>query len=123
MHRREVLAAGVALLALPWRTAAADQEEKAATYTGKVVPLKDVPAKDRPKGDDKDALALLTDDGKAFALLRNAESALFFSDRALLNRPMRITGRPQSGGQVLRVLEAQSLMNGKPCEVYYWCPI
>lgn len=126
MNRRGILAAGLASLTLPLRLVAADKEETTSTFKGKVVPLSDLAAKVGAKLDEDAAphlLALVTDDGKVYPLLKNSESRLFFSDKTLLNRPMQMSGKFLSGSQILRVLEVQSLKNGKPHEVYYWCTI
>jgi hypothetical protein len=48
---------------------------------------------------------------------------MFFLDRALHNRPMRLMGRLVPGSQLLRVMAVYSLIKGKPHEVYYWCDI
>jgi hypothetical protein len=110
--------------ALPLLTFAAD--DKIETITGKVVPLADLVQKTGSRLDADAApfwLALVTDDGKVYPLVKDGGSRLFFKDPALLNRPMRLTGRLLPGSQVLRVLSVHSLKNGEPCEVYYWCDI
>jgi hypothetical protein len=68
-------------------------------------------------------LALVTEDGKVYPLLKDAGSRLFFKDKALLNRPMRLLAKPLPGSQVLRVLGVHSLIKGVPHEVYYWCNV
>src|SRR5438046_1284295 len=66
------------------------------TFDGKVVPLADVVAKSGTKLDADAApywLALVCDDGKVYPLVKDAGSRLFFRDKALLNRPMRVVGK------------------------------
>ncbi len=95
-------------------------------YRGKVVPLADLAGQAGTRLDADAApvsLALVGDDGKVWLLLKDGGSRLFFQDRALLNRPMRLTGRPVPGSQILRVMSVQSLIKGRPHEVYYWCDI
>ncbi len=95
-------------------------------FTGKVVPLADVVAKNGARL-DADAspywLALVSDDGKVYPLVKDSGSRLFFRDTALLNRPMRLRGRTIPGSQLLRVLTAHSLIKGKPHVVFYYCDI
>jgi len=95
-------------------------------YRGKVVPLADLAGKAGTKLDSDaapHALVLAGDDGKVWFLLKDGGSRLFFNDSALLNRPMRLTGRPLPGSQILRVMAVRSLVKGQPHEVYYWCDI
>jgi hypothetical protein len=90
--------------------------DKPADFTGKVVSLADLVARSGGKLDADAAphwLALVKDDG----------SRLFFKDKALLNRPMRLTGRLVPGSQLLRVNAVKSIHKGALHEVYYWCEI
>jgi hypothetical protein len=100
--------------------------EKTATqnFTGKVVPLAGILEKFGSRLDPDVAnqwLALATDDGKIYPLIKDDGSRLFFSDRQLLNRPMRITGRLFKDTHLLQVLAVNSIKNGALYEVYYWC--
>jgi hypothetical protein len=116
----------VALMAGLLPVWAARPEAKVETLTGKVVALSDVLAKDGGKL-DADAvpywLALRTDDGKLYPLVKDAGSRMFFADKALLNRPMRLTGRLVPGSTLLRVASVNGLHKGELYEVYYWCDI
>src|SRR5262245_42199110 len=106
--RRLAVCAALAFCAGPLLIAA-PREEKRETFTGKVVPLADLVEKAGGKLDADAAphwLALVTDDGKVYPLVKDAGSRLFFKDRALLNRPMRLTGHLLPGSQLLRVTEA-----------------
>jgi hypothetical protein len=112
------LAAGLAPL---WAAGPADL----AVYEGKVVPLADLVAQAGGRLDADAApheLALVAD-GKVYTLVKDAGSRMFFKDKALLNRPMRLTGRLLPGSQVLRVSAVRSLVQKEWCEVYYWCEI
>src|SRR5579885_1618411 len=88
----------------------AAQEKKPAAkiehYKGKVVALTDLLAKDGVELDADAApywLALVGEDGKIYPLVKDGGSRLFFQDRELLNRPMRLTGRLLPQSQLLQV--------------------
>jgi hypothetical protein len=117
------LACAFALVPLLGAGPAAPKDE---AYTGKVVPLADLVAKTGSRLDADAAphwLALVTDDGKVYPLVKDGGARLFFKDKALLNRPMRLTGRLLPGSQLLQVKAVQSLHKGRPYEVYYWCDV
>ncbi len=122
--RRQALAGGLALsLGLPAREAA---EDKLDTIDGKVRPLADLVRQAGSKLDADAApvwLALVTDAGKVYPLVKDDGARMFYLDRALLNRPMRLTGRFLPGSQILQVREVRSLHGGKPFDVYYWCDV
>jgi len=120
--RRLAVCAGLTCCLAPLLAAPAKHQ----TYTGKVVPLADLVGK---VGSTLDAdaaphwLALVSADGKVYPLIKDAGARMFFKDRALLNRPMRLTGRLLPGSQLLQVVEVQSLHKGVLHDVYYWCDI
>jgi hypothetical protein len=117
------LACAFALAPLAAARPAAPKDE---AFIGKVVPLADLVAKTGSRLDDDAApywLALVTDDGKVYPLVKDGGARLFFKDKALLNRPMRLTGRLLPGGQLLQVQAVHSLHKGRPYEVYYWCDV
>jgi hypothetical protein len=123
MKRILMVAALLAALLPVW---AAKPEAKVETLTGKVVALADVVAKAGGKLDADAAphwLALQADDGKLYPLVKDAGARPFFADKALLNRPMRLTGRLVPGSTILRVASVNSLHKGEVYEVYYWCDI
>lgn len=107
--------------------AAEDQKKvERQTITGKVAPLSTVLQKlDVRLDPDAGATwyALVTDEGRVYPLIKDDGSRRFFADHRLLNRPMRVTGRVLPNSQLLQVLEVQSIVKGKPHEVYYWCDI
>jgi hypothetical protein len=124
--RRQALAAGVAVCAGAPLIAAPEKAIKLETYTGKVQPLADLVAKIGSKLDGDAAphwLALVAEDGKVYPLIKDTGARMFFVDKRLLNRPMRLTGRLLPGAQLLQVLEVNSLIKGVPHDVYYWCDI
>jgi hypothetical protein len=97
-----------------------------AHFRGKVVPLADLVAQTGSRLDPDAApywLALAADDGKVYPLVKDDGARLFFKDRALLNRPMRLTGRLLPGSQILQVIAAHSLIKGELHEIYYWCDV
>jgi hypothetical protein len=100
--------------------------EKPRNFEGKVVPLADVVAKSGTKLDADAApfwLALVADDGKVYPLVKDGGSRLFFKDKALLNRPMRLLGKLVPNSTLLCVMGVQSLVKGVPHDLYYWCDI
>jgi hypothetical protein len=113
---------------LPIRGAGKPAESiKTEYYNGKVVPLAAVMEKLGAKL-DADAepywLALVTDDGKIYPLIKDDGARMFFKDTRLLNRPMRLTGRLLPGSQLLQVVQVHSY-NAKHQlqEVFYWCDV
>jgi hypothetical protein len=107
-----------------WNPCAAAPEEKFSVFTGKVTLLKDIIEKSGGKL-DRDAAPLmvaLVVDGKAYPIIKDDGGRRFFKDERLLNKDYRITGR-LVGGTMLQVISVQSLKNGKPHDIYYWCDI
>jgi len=101
-------------------------EFKADFYTGKVRPLAEVLDKHGAKLDADAAehwLALVTDDGKTYPLVKDDGSRMFFKDKTLLDRPMRLTGRVIPKTQMLQVMKVQSYVKGELRDVFYWCDI
>lgn len=95
-------------------------------YKGKVVPLADLLAKSGTHLDPDAApywLALVGEDGNIYPLLKDSGSRMFFQDRELLKRPMRLTGRVLPKSQLLQVTAVHSYIKGQLQEVYYWCEI
>lgn len=95
-------------------------------YKGKVVPLADVLATGGTPLDADAApywLALVGEDGKIYPLVKDSGSRMFFQDRALLKRPMRLTGRLLPNSQLLQVTAVHSYIKGQWHEVYYWCEV
>lgn len=115
---------------LPVFGAAGDAKKAAPTknehYKGKVVPLADVLAKAGAPLDADAApswLALVSEDGTIYPLVKDSGSRLFFTDRELLNRPMRLTGRLVPKSQLLQVTAVRSYVKDQLHEIYYWCEI
>src|SRR5262245_7563140 len=111
------LCAAVALALSPLLVAA-DGPAAAPTqeFKGKVVPLAGVLEKFGSKLDPDAAatwLALAGDDGKVYPLIKDDGSRMFYLDKALLNRPMRLTGRLLPGSQLLQVLVVHSYVKGE----------
>jgi hypothetical protein len=99
---------------------------KPEQYIGQVVPLAELIAKLGGKldADAADAsLALVMDDGKVLTLVKDDFSRMFFKDKRLLKRPMRLTGRILPNSQVLQVINVHSYIKGQLHQVYYWCEI
>jgi hypothetical protein len=119
-----------AIVALPFLVAgfagSAPPAPKTEEFTGKVVPLADPLEKFGAKL-DKDAapywLALVTADGKTYPLIKDTGSRMFFKDKQLLDRPMRLTGRLYGDTKLLQVLSVRSLVKGVLHEPCYWCDV
>jgi hypothetical protein len=108
------------------RKGAKDAEAKSEDFTGKVVPMAALLEKFGAKLDADAApswLALQADDGKAYPLIKDDGSRLFFLDKRLLDRPMRLTGRLHPESRTLQVLAVHSLVKGQLHDVYYWCDV
>ncbi len=116
-------------LAMPLLHAAGQDDKtpfKTEYFNGKVVPLEHILKKHGAKLDADAApawLALLTDDGKVYPLVKDAGARMFFKDAKLLNRPMRLTGRLIPGSTLLQVVNVHSYQKGQLHDVYYWCDI
>jgi hypothetical protein len=122
--RRLGLVAALAFALSP--VIAAAPVAKTSYYKGKVVPLAGLVEKIGSKLDVDAAphwLALVTDDGTIYPLIKEDGSRMFFKDTRLLNRPMRLTGRVLPGSHLLQVVEVHSYLNGELHEVYYWCDV
>lgn len=99
---------------------------KLTTLTGQVVPLADVVKKAGGKLDpdaSPTSLVLVAEGGKVYPLVKDDGSRLFFKDKALLSRSMRLTGKLVPGGHLLMVRSVRSLIKGQPHDVYYWCEV
>ena len=116
----------VILLAFFSPAGGADKEPKTIQLDGKVVPLAGILEKFGSRLDAEAAphwLALVTQDGKVYPLIKDDGSRLFFSDPHLQNRTMRVTGRLFQDTHLLQVLSVNSVKNGQLFEIYYWCDV
>ena len=90
--RRQLMAAALAAGVAPVAAA----PPKLDTFNGKVKPLADLVG---PIGAKLDAdaaphwLALVTEDSKIYPLIKDDGARVFFADKEVLNRSVRITGR------------------------------
>ena len=126
--RRLGLCAALAVCLSPLAFAAerAKAPPPTAAYDGKVVPLAGLLEKQGARLDPDAAatsLALVTDDGKAYPLVKDDGARMFFKDKRLLDRRMRLTGRLLPDVGMLQVVQVNSWVDGKLCEVYYWCDV
>jgi hypothetical protein len=118
------LSAVLLVLLCPLR--AAEPESKNAQLDGKIVPLAGLLEKFGSRLDPEAAphwLALVTDQGKIYPLIKDDGSRLFFADPRLQNRLMRVTGKLFQDTHLLQVLSVNSVKNGQLFEIYYWCDI
>ena len=114
------------LLVLVARATSAEPETKTVQLEGKVVPMAGILEKFGSRLDPEAAphwLALVTNNGKTYPLIKDDGSRLFFSDPRLQNRAMRISGRLFQDTHLLQVLSVNSVKNGQLHEIYYWCDI
>ena len=103
-----------------------EKEPKTEDFNGKVVPLAPLLEKFGARLDADAApswLALQADDGQVYPLVKDDGSRMFFPDKRLLDRPMRLTGRLHPQSRMLQVINVHSVVKGQLCEVYYWCDI
>lgn len=122
-----LIAASAFLLPVLFAPAAGPKaKSKLEYFTGKVVPLKDVLPKFEARL-DPDAvpfwLALVTDKGQIYPLIKSDGARMFFKEPKLQNRPMRLTGRLIPDTHLLQVIQVHSLHKGELFEVFYWCDI
>jgi hypothetical protein len=128
-NRRLGVALALAVTLVPvWLGLAAQENAgfKTQHFNGKVVGLGTVLAKAGVKLDADAApqwLALVTDDGTVYPLIKDAGTRMFFQDPVLLDRPMRLTGRLVPKTNLLQAVNVHSYRQGKLHEVYYWCDI
>ena len=95
-------------------------------FKGKVVPLATVLEKAGVNLDPDAAalsMALVSEDGKAFPLVKDTSSRMFYLDKRVRDRPMRLTGRLVADGKMLQVVNVHSYKDGQLCDIYYWCDI
>jgi hypothetical protein len=114
------------LLVLVARATSAEPETKTVQLEGKVVPMAAILEKFGSRLDPEAAphwLALVTNNGKTYPLIKDDGSRLFYSDPRLQNRAMRISGRLFQDTHLLQVLSVNSVKNGQLHEIYYWCDI
>jgi len=114
------------LSALITQATSAEPETKTVQLEGKVVPMAAILEKFGSRLDPEAAphwLALVTNDGKTYPLIKDDGARLFFSDPRLQNRAMRISGRLFQDTHLLQVLSVNSVKNGQMYEIYYWCDI
>ena len=126
LTRRQALAAAAALCTGTLAGAAPQKLPPLENYTGKVKPLAEMVAQIGSKLDSDAAqhwFALVTEDGKIYPLVKDTGARMFFADKRLLDRPMRVRARLLPGTQLMQVLEVHSLIKGMPHEIYYWCDI
>jgi hypothetical protein len=123
MSRRFILIVVVSLSLCP--LFARPPETKNEQYKGKVLPLAALLDNQGIKLDLDAAphwLALVTDDGKTYPLIKDDGSRMFFKDERLQKRPMQLTGRLLNGN-LLQVVNVHSIVKGELNDVYYWCDI
>jgi hypothetical protein len=120
------IAAALLLGLAPVLLAPPKEQPKLEQLSGKVVPLKTVLEKFGARLDADAAatwMALVTDDGKVYPLIKDDGARMFYKDPRLLDRPMRLTGRLVPGTHLFQVVQVHSLHKGELWEVYYWCDI
>lgn len=95
-------------------------------FEGKVVPLSEVLDKAGIKLDPDAAAtwyALVANDSKIYPLIKDDGARMFFKDKRILNRPMRLTARRFADTNMIQVINVHSRIKGELNEVFYWCDI
>ncbi len=118
------------ILAVAFVPAAAAEKKpdlpKEETFRGRVVSVATV-LKRLDIDLDPDAaaywLALETEDGKVFPLIKDAGGRTFYHDKRLIGRAVQIRGRTIPGAQLMQVLQVFTLKDGKVHEAFYWCEV
>jgi hypothetical protein len=97
--------------------------EQARPFTGKVLPLGTVLARHGVKLDAAAAaaVALVTDAGTTYLLVKDDASRLLFLDKHLHDRPVKLTARIIPGTHLLKVEKVQTVVKGQVCDIDYWC--
>jgi hypothetical protein len=121
--RRLGVAFAVLFGAVPALAGVAGQQAfKTDFFNGNVVPLAGYLEKQGIKADaDANGRALVTDDGKVYILVKDDGTRMFFKDKTLLDRPMRLTGRLVPNSTLLQAVAVHSYHKGQLHEVFYWC--
>jgi hypothetical protein len=112
--------------ALPLVAVIAGPPSASIEFRGKVVSLADLLAKQNIKLDadaGPTSLALMTEQGRIYPLIKDAGARMFFKDAKLLHRPMVLNGQLAKGSELLQVVTVRSLKDGKLYDVDYWCDI
>jgi hypothetical protein len=127
LSRVSNVGAAVVIAALLHFAGSAQPEDKPSEhFTGQVIALAKLLEKKGVKLDADAAavsLALVTEEGKIYPLIKDDGSRMFFLDKTLLDRPMRLIGAVVGQSDLLQVVNVHSLKEGKLHEVYYWCDV
>src|SRR4051812_6048585 len=124
-QRRFALGAALLVALAPVLLAQSSPAFKAGetkTFDGKGLPLADLLKGVDAKLDPEAVphwLALVTDDGKVYPLIRDDGAKMFFTDAKVRNKKVRITGRLFADTHLLQVLNVHSFKGGQLCEIYY----
>ncbi len=71
----------------------------------------------------KGVVALVTDSGEVFPLIKDIRSRGFFMDQRLRDRPMELHVHKYARLPFVRLFDAYSLKEGKKFKVDYWCTV
>lgn len=91
---------------------------KAQVFSGKVVSLDTQAGKSAER-----RLALVGDDGTRHPLVADDVSQMFRLYPQLRDRPVKVTGRLAAGTKDLKVEFVQTVKDGKPYTVDFWCEV
>lgn len=124
MYLRSTILLGICALVGTLHTEGGEPAKKGsskdvAQYWGKVIPAAPLIEAGKVKA-SADALALVGDKGEIFIVAKEGAD-MFYKDKRLLQRPMRITGKIAPGTNQLQVVAVHSVIKGKLHDVYYWC--
>jgi hypothetical protein len=124
--RRLAILFTLAIALVPLAARGQNDAAKLEFFTGKVVPLAALLDKEGVKLDGDATLywlALVTDEGRVHPIIKDSVGRMFYKDKQLHNRPMRITGRVIPKSDLLQAINVHSLKNGVLHDVYYWCEV
>ena len=131
-HSLYVIGFGLILAALVVRASGAADRQKDpkpdfAVLRGKVVEI-GPHLMDKfhvPMDEDlgKATLALVTDSGDVYPLIKDLRSRGFFMDKRQRDRPMELHVHKYPGLPFVRLIDVYSLKNGKKYKIDYWCTL
>ncbi len=122
MNRLLILGVLSGLVLATGSQSAEPEKPKATTFEGKVYPTSVALKKLGIFADnDSDGLALVTDDGTLYTLVKDDESRILFLDAELRKRTFRLTAVKVAGSQMLQVKKVQTIKEGIVYNVDYWC--
>ncbi len=102
--------------------AAGPVKPQTTTFQGQVYPIAVALKKiGIPADDDSEGIALITDEGQFFTIIKDDVSRMLYLDPDLHNRKLCLTGVKIPNTQILQIKKVQTIKDGKLYDVDYWC--